>query len=232
MSIREEGVAPPLSPAYPDDELRTLGEELARLYEARDREPDSGASLQPEIASVRARMRKGPRLQPGEFVADGRYWLIDRLPRRGVDGHFKSWDRAYGQFVNVRVFHGEWVADSGAIAQFLERGRQLTELDHPGIGKVLDAGQTDDGFVFLATRLLEGTSLEQATSLDPIDAVQVMVELGRALVAAHERGVVHGDLRPPNVVLGGDGSVNLMGFSVAAERGGRPRLAVSGSRDR
>ena len=129
MSMGEDddlnGVAPLISPAYASDELRELGDELARLYDQRERDPVQAASLAPEIARVRGQMRKGPRLQAGEFLADGRYRLVERLARGGVDGFWKAWDREVRDFVLVRVFHGTWVAEPEAIQQFLTRGGQL-----------------------------------------------------------------------------------------------------------
>ena len=223
MSMREDdgsGSAAPGRPAYPDEALAALGEELAGLYAAREQDPASAESLASKIADVRRQMRKGPRLLPGEFVADGRYRLMERLARRGVDGFWKAWDSEQQQFVQVRVFYGDWIANPAAIAQFEARGGALTDLDHPGIGNVLDAGRTDDGFVFLATRLVDGEALETAANLDPIDALQAIVEVARALQAAHERGIVHGDLGPSNVFLGADGTVQVTGFSVAPTDGG------------
>ncbi|HHO52636.1 MAG TPA: tetratricopeptide repeat protein, partial [Deltaproteobacteria bacterium] len=203
---------PRVTPAYPDEELRELGEELARLYAARDLNPE-GSILQ-DIARVRGQMRKGPRLHAGEFLADGRYRLVERLQRGGADGYWKAWDRKHAEFVFVQVFHGEWVSDPESIEQFLERGKALTALRHPGIGKVLDAARSDDGFVYLVTQMFASGSLQAASDLDAIAAIQVVVEISRALDAAHEQGVVHADVRPSNVMLSPDGAAHLVGFSV------------------
>ncbi|MBX2797055.1 MAG: FHA domain-containing protein [Myxococcales bacterium] len=223
MSMREttqgemEGTSsvPRVTPAYASDEMRELGEELARLYAQRDAQPD--ADVARDIARIRARMRTGPRLHAGEFVADGRYRLVERLPSRGVDGYWKAWDRRNTEFVFVRIFHGEWVSDPTAISAFLERGEALTKLEHPAIGRVLDADRSEGGFLYIATQMFESGSLQNATTMDAIDAIQVVVEVGRGLHAAHAQGVVHGDLNPSSVMLSTHGSAHVIGFSVGLQ---------------
>ncbi len=207
-------------PSYADEDHARLGDELARLYEARDADPGQAAEVAAEIAALRARLRRGPRLLAGEFLGDGRYRLLHVLQRAGADGFWKAWDRVSEQLVEVRVFHGAWVSDEVAIRQFLERGHRLTALDHPHIGRVLEVGRSEEGFVFMVTRLLEGVTLDEPGALHrdgalhPLDAVQLLVEVGRALQAAHDAGVVHGDLRPDHVLVSPAGHAWVTGFTV------------------
>ncbi|MEZ4237826.1 MAG: hypothetical protein R3F59_17100 [Myxococcota bacterium] len=84
---------------------------------------------------------------------------------------------------------------------------------HPGIGGVIDAARSDEGFVYVATRYFESGNLASAP-LDTIDAIQASIEVGAALQYAHEREVVHGDLRPNTVMLSEDGSAVVVGFSI------------------
>ncbi|MEQ1508030.1 MAG: protein kinase, partial [Myxococcota bacterium] len=205
---------PKAAPTYADDEMRTLGDRLAALYDAQAADP--GAPVADEIARIRARMRKGPRLRAGEFLKDGRYRLIERSRTGSADGYWKAWDRVSADLVLVRVFHGDWVGDPTAIARFKERGDQLEQLVHPNIGGVLDADRTDDGFVYVAATYFTSGDLAHA-QLDATDAIQVSLEVAQALRHAHEHGVVHGDVRPSNVMLSADGSAHLVGFSIEAK---------------
>lgn len=202
---------PKVVPDYADADLRDLGERLAELYV--DRESAPSDRIDEEIARIRARMRKGPRLHAGEFLQDGRYRLIQRTHRGSSDGYWRAWDRISGELVLVRVFHADWVTDPQSVAAFKERGDALERLLHPGIGGVLDASRSDEGFVYLATRYFESGDLA-AAELDTIDAIQVAIEVGQALRYAHDHGVVHGDLRPQNVLLSADGAAHVVGFSI------------------
>ncbi|MEN0063611.1 MAG: FHA domain-containing protein [Myxococcota bacterium] len=209
-----QGTPPPeVAPLYATAQLRELGEELATLYDQRDQAPT--ASTASDIERVRRQMRSGPRLQAGEFLGDGRYRLLEKLPTAGVDGKWKAWDRKEQHPVLVRVFYGQWVSDEEAIKAFIERGRALMALDTVGIGRTFQAAKSDDGFVYLATQLFETGSLETRSDLDAIAVTQVLLEAGRALATAHEKQLVHGAVQPDNVMITDQGSAHLVGFSVA-----------------
>lgn len=208
--------SPRATPAYADPEMRELGERLAALYQAREAEPGSSA-LVDEIASVRAKMRRGARLAAGEFLQDGRYRLLSRdAGHGGVDEQWFAWDRRTKERVSVRVYRGDWIDDPRAVDAFRARGQLLRKLGHRNIGQVLDADRSDDGFVFLVTRVVGEATLAD-TRLDPTDAVQVGIELAQALEHAHQHGVVHGGVRPDAVRLDGDGHPWLVGFGVEAD---------------
>jgi tetratricopeptide (TPR) repeat protein/pSer/pThr/pTyr-binding forkhead associated (FHA) protein len=205
---------PRVTPEYADPEIKELGERLAALYAQREDQPSP--QLTDEISRIKSRMRKGPRLHAGEFLQDGRYRLVARTHRGSGDEYWKAWDRASNELALVRVFHGSWVTDPEAVRAFLSRGDALERLVHPGIGGVVDANRSDEGFVYLATRYYTTGDLTTA-SLDTIDAIQVAIEIAQALKYAHDHGVVHGDLRPVNVLLSDDGSAHVVGFTVEPE---------------
>ncbi|MEQ1571262.1 MAG: tetratricopeptide repeat protein, partial [Myxococcota bacterium] len=200
------------TPEYADAAMREAGERLAALYDRRDDAPS--LELADEIVRLKSKMRKGPRLTAGEFLQDGRYWLLARTHRGSSDEYWKAWDRASGELALVRVFHGEWVTDPAAVKEFLSRGDALERLVHPGIGGVVDANRSDEGFVYLATRYYT-TGDVTTGALDGIDALQVGVEVAQALKYAHEHSVIHGDLRPVNVLLSADGGAHVVGFLVS-----------------
>ncbi|MCB9683930.1 MAG: FHA domain-containing protein [Alphaproteobacteria bacterium] len=210
---------PKVTPEYPSDELRDLGERLAALYYAREIEPDR-TGVAEEIARIRSQMRRGPRLHAGEFLADGRYRLLTRRDAgTSGDALWQAWERTSGQLVLVRVFHGGWVDRKKAVEQFRERGATLRKLVHPHLARVLDADRSDDGFVYLVTAHVGDQSLADAVSdtglvRDAIDAVEVAIELAQALQYCHEIGVVHGDVRPENVLMSPEGSAFLTHPSV------------------
>lgn len=96
----------------------------------------------------------------------------------------------------------------------------LRGLDQPGIVKILDAGRTADGSWFLATEYVEGCDLQRllrAQSLAPVQALEVAHKTAEALAGAHAQGVTHRDLKPANIMLGRDGAVTLVDFSLSKQ---------------
>ncbi len=203
---------PKLISDYATDEHREFGDRLAALYH--DRDVDGAPNLNDAIAAARGKLRRGPRMHAGEFLKDGRYRLLKRLPRQGSDGYWKAWDRVGAALVFVRVFHGSWVSDADAVSAFAERGAELQALHHAGIGRVLDAEASSDGFLYLASQYFGSGSLASTEGLDTVAGLQVLVELAQALGMAHDDGVVHGDVNPNNVMVSGDGSAHVVGFMV------------------
>ncbi len=213
---------PKITPLYTDATYRELGERLAGLYFARDTEGSGDTERQDEILKIAAAMRRGPRLHAGEFLADGRYRLIDSMGSEGARSHWKGWDRVTGRFVYLSVFHDSWTDDTAAVEAFRRRGKQLVKLEHSNIGRVFDADCSAEGWVYVAQSYFAvGTLLGRVgrDTFDAIAALQVMVEVAEALRHSHDAGVVHGDVRPENVMHSADGTAHLVDFAVGPATG-------------
>lgn len=207
---------PLLRPEYASDKQRTLGEELHALYHKRDVEPSD--KLDVEIARLRGKMRRGPRLHPGEFLADGKYRLIKRLGKDASSVRWLAFDRIEGRALNLRVMHADWVTDDDAVEAFTRRANELGQWQHSGIAAILDAGLSDEGFVFLASEYFGDTNLEEAVkqgTVDLTDALQIAVEVAGALQGAHEQGVIHGSVRPSSITVSDDGAAHLSNFDLS-----------------
>ena len=125
--------------------------------------------------------------------------------------------------------------------RFLLEAKAPSRIDHPNVIEVLDVGQTEDGALFLVMELLVGAPLDVALRRVPpmslYELGAVMLDVARALAAAHRRGVVHRDLKPSNVFLhrgrGGAGPVvpKVLDFGVSkfAEKDGVSALTVEGA---
>ena len=91
----------------------------------------------------------------------------------------------------------------------------MARLEHPNILRVFDHGETD-GLLYAVTQLVEGRSLDQILRdrrrLEPDAAVEIAVRIGTALTFAHWQGVIHGDIKPSNVMVSTDGDVLLADF--------------------
>ena len=94
--------------------------------------------------------------------------------------------------------------DSEFLERFQREARAAAGLSHPNIVAVFDSG-SDDGTHYIATELVEGETLADRLPCDgpmpPAEAVAVAVDIARALAAAHERGLIHRDIKPGNVMV-------------------------------
>jgi eukaryotic-like serine/threonine-protein kinase len=135
-----------------------------------------------------------------------RYRLIERIGSGGMGAVYKVEDTVLGRMVALKV-----VEEAGAV----EEARIIAGLEHPGIVPVHDAGTLSDGSAFYAMKLVEGAPLsEYAGSL--ADRLRLLQKICEAVAFAHSRGVVHGDLKPANIMIGAFGEALVMDWGVAA----------------
>ena len=150
------------------------------------------------------------------------------------------------QPVAVKVLHTHYQEDPGFRARFLAEAQAASVLDHPSVVRVIDFGEQWGGFMWLAMELLEGTRLDELLAeegrLSVERAVEILLDVCAGLAHAHARGIVHGDVKPANIILVGrpddDGDVvvraKLCDFGVArvsmhgdvVESGSRPALGT------
>jgi len=104
-------------------------------------------------------------------------------------------------------------------ARFRREARALSKLEHPGLVKVHDFGQADDGRLFCAMELLEGETLEDRIQREKVLDVRVALELADkvlcALDAAHAEGVIHRDVKPSNLFVTAKGELKILDFGLA-----------------
>ncbi|MCP4539088.1 MAG: serine/threonine protein kinase [Chloroflexi bacterium] len=104
------------------------------------------------------------------------------------------------------------------VARFQREFQILTELRHPNLVSVYDYGVTSEGGLYFTMEWIEGTYLEPRGSLrEPATIFSVIVQICRALTYLHTRGVIHGDLKPANVLLTPNNQVKILDFGVSLE---------------
>jgi len=134
-----------------------------------------------------------------------RYALEGLLGEGGMGATFSARDRETGGIVAVKFLCDDLAQDRTAIDRFLANARALIGLDSAHLIRVLDAGRALDGPPYLVMERLEGRDLGQVLAEDgPLDAqraTQMIWELCQGLALAHERGLVHLDLKPENVFI-------------------------------
>ena len=146
---------------------------------------------------------------PGQML--GRYRLLTRLGQGGMGAVFTAFDPDLGRTVAIKLLH------AGVEDQRLEReARGLAKLSHPNVIAVYDVGRAE-GRLFLAMEFVQGHTLRQflqneKPSRDAL--LNVFVQAGRGLEAAHAAGLVHRDFKPDNVLVGDDGRVRVLDFGL------------------
>ena len=151
-------------------------------------------------------------------------WTLEALLGEGGMGAVYRARHDNGSRVAIKILHSRLAGDEALVARFRREARVANRVDHPGVARVFDDGVTDDGAPFLVTELVDGPTLEEerveAGGRLPIDeVVAIGLEVLDVLAAAHERGVVHRDLKPRNLARDRDGRIKLLDFGVARATG-------------
>ena len=158
----------------------------------------------------------------------GRYELVRELAEGGIGTVFEAVDRVEGRNAAVKVLHAEYLADERMRRRFRREGAALKALDHPAIVKLFELGVDQHGVVYLVTELVEGQTLAERLSLGPLalgETDLLMSALCGGIGAAHAHGILHGDLKPANVLWGS--APRLVDFS-ASKILGLDRLTATG----
>jgi tetratricopeptide (TPR) repeat protein len=159
-------------------------------------------------------------MKPGDVVGDR--FVIERLAGSGGMGSvYRAADRRGGVPVALKVMIGHGYG----MDRFTREAEVLRGLSHPGIVGYVDSGALPDGRPWIAMDWLEGEDLERRLArgkLSVAESAALAARIGAALAATHARGVVHRDLKPPNLFLPGGAleRVTLLDFGVARLRDG------------
>ena len=157
-----------------------------------------------------------------ELTQLGRYKILGELGRGAMGIVFRAEDPALDRQLAIKtVFVPADDADRREYeARFTQEARAAGKLGHPGIVTIYDVGREGE-MVYMAMELLEGVDLgaEAATRRFTIaEALSIAERVADALAFAHDRGVVHRDIKPPNIMLVGGGRVKIMDFGIARMR--------------
>ena len=144
-----------------------------------------------------------------------RYTVVREVGRGGMGVIYEAQDGELQRVVALKVLANE-IAGSEAAARMRREAQTIARLEHPGIVPVHDVGQLADGRVFYAMKLVRGETLSKAAALLPhSERMRVFLRLCEAVAFVHAHGVMHGDLKPENVMIGAFGEVLVMDWGVA-----------------
>ncbi len=179
-----------------------------RIFSEAARCPDDGAPLD------------ASRLLPA--IVRERYRLLSVLGEGGMGTVFLAEDLRLPREVAIKVVRLDLNADPGIRLRFVREANTLARLSHPGVTALFDAGELDDGSLFLVMERLRGRDLASVLAGrgrgTPGEVADLARQAGAALAAAHRAGVVHRDVKPENLVLTREGdrlSVKVVDFGLA-----------------
>jgi serine/threonine-protein kinase len=154
----------------------------------------------------------------GSVIAGHR---IERLVGRGGMGVvYEAVDESLDRTVALKLIAPELAAEPGFRGRFMTESRVAASLDHPNVVPIYRAGE-DGGILFLAMRFVAGDDLRTLVArdgpLEPARAAAVIAQVAGALAAAHERGLVHRDVKPANVLVTADNHCYLTDFGLVKD---------------
>jgi tetratricopeptide (TPR) repeat protein len=146
----------------------------------------------------------------------GRYRLVAMIGGGGQGSVYVAHDPDLDRHVAVKLVRSDRRKEPDARARLLREALALAQLAHPNVVAVNDVGECEAG-VFVVTQLVGGVTLRRWLERERSwrEIVATFVDAGQGLAAAHERGIVHRDFKPSNVLVGEDGGVRLLDFGLA-----------------
>jgi serine/threonine-protein kinase len=154
-----------------------------------------------------------------ETLENGRYELGDRLGHGGMATVYLAEDTKLGRPVAIKLLADNLAHDDGFRERFMREARLAAQLDHPNVVKVFDVSGDEDR-PFIVMELVDGGTLgdrlDQRRRMDANEAIELLVQGCRGLGHAHERKLVHRDVKPHNLLIrGADGCVKVADFGIA-----------------
>jgi serine/threonine protein kinase len=165
---------------------------------------------------------KGTGLSPG-MILNNRYLIERELGHGGIGAVYLARDKQLvSRRVVIKVLLEESLQNSWVVNKFRHEIDALTRVDHPNIVGILDAGEMEDGKPYIVMQYVEGTNLRSAITSTGMDLGRIgtlLRQIGRALSAAHDKGIFHRDLKPENIMLqmlsDGDEQAKVIDFGIA-----------------
>jgi len=159
------------------------------------------------------------------------YKILEKLGEGGMGVVYKAHDTKLDRLVALKFLPTQLAASNQDKQRFTHEAKAASALDHPNICNVHEIDETPDGQVFIVMAIYEGTPLNRKIEKSPLkidEAVDVAIQAAEGLQAAHEKGIVHRDVKSSNIMVTDRGRAVIMDFGLAHSRG-MSKLTKTGS---
>ena len=161
----------------------------------------------------------------------GAYRVEQLLARGGMGLVYMGYDAGLHRWVAIKVLRPELAVDASVARSFLQEAHAAALLNHPNIVHIYTAGE-QDGIVYFAMELVEGQTfevlLQREKQLEPRRAIELIRQSALGLQHAFQHNIIHGDIKPGNLLVTGDGTVKLTDFGLARHLHMTPQSAAGG----
>lgn len=155
-------------------------------------------------------------LTDGSIFAD-RYKVVQKLGMGGMGVVYKAEDTKLRRTVALKLVRPEFTLDGEARKRFIREAQVAASLDHPNICTVFEISESD-GQDFITMAYIEGQSLDDRIESGPVeqkDAIDLMIQVAEGLQEAHEKGIIHRDIKSGNIMVTTKGQAKIMDFGLA-----------------
>jgi serine/threonine-protein kinase len=162
-------------------------------------------------------------LTQGAIIAK-RYEVLKPLGRGGMGMVYQAHDRMLEETVAIKVLRSEFVGTPEMAQRFRHEIKLARKVSHRNVCRIHEYGE-DEGLRYISMEFLEGTDLKQIVRergrFAAEEAFEVAIQVADGLQAIHDVGIIHRDLKTPNIMRDGRGVIKLMDFGIAKEQGGK-----------
>ena len=152
-------------------------------------------------------------------LVDNRYRLVKPLGSGGMADVYLAHDSILDRDVALKIMSTRYASDEEFVERFKREAQSAAALSHPNIVSIFDRGESEDGTYYIAMEYLPGGTLKDRImskgALPARTAAAVALQIAEALRAAHERGVIHRDIKPHNILITDSGDVKVTDFGIA-----------------
>ncbi|MCL6557883.1 MAG: PASTA domain-containing protein [Firmicutes bacterium] len=161
-------------------------------------------------------------------VLGNRYKVLQELGEGGMAVVYKGHDLLLNRFVTIKILRDEYTRDEDFVRRFRQEARSVASLSHPGIVSVFDVG-CENGVNYLVMEYVEGQNLKSLIQKGQVSlslTLLIAKDVCEALEHAHNRGIVHRDVKPHNILVTESGRAKLTDFGIARTVGGTTLAAT------
>ena len=146
----------------------------------------------------------------------GRYEIRSKIGAGGMGDVYLAQDTELDRTVAVKILPDDVTGDEQRLLRFTQEARAVSALNHPHILTIYEIGSSEN-IRFIVTEFIEGETLRRRikAGLNLIDILDIAIQAGSALAAAHAAGIIHRDIKPANIMVRRDGYIKLLDFGVA-----------------